>query len=148
MALPMATLFVVLRWLEATHRRLGEFVVAGASSASSPLWPSEPLFRSVPFRSSDACSGSSPSCLCSAQLLASGEDGAAGGDLRRYLVRGIRRARPVRLMVRIGARLIAPAHGHQRVLGTYGGRRGSAAPLTGIDVNREGSSTFTAALTS
>jgi hypothetical protein len=38
-ALPIATLFVVLRWLEAAHRQLGVFVVAGSKYSSSTRVP-------------------------------------------------------------------------------------------------------------
>jgi hypothetical protein len=42
-ALPAATLFVVLRWLDAAHRKLGEFIVAGSHFASRAHVP-----RSLP----------------------------------------------------------------------------------------------------
>jgi hypothetical protein len=38
-ALPVATLFIVLRWLDAAHRQLGKFVVAGSGFASQARVP-------------------------------------------------------------------------------------------------------------
>jgi hypothetical protein len=46
-ALPAATLFVLLRWLVATHRRLGEFVVAGVKYASPARVPRDLPVQSV-----------------------------------------------------------------------------------------------------
>jgi hypothetical protein len=46
-ALPVATLFVFLRWLVATHRRLGEFVVAGVKYASPTRAPRDLPVQSV-----------------------------------------------------------------------------------------------------
>jgi hypothetical protein len=46
-ALPLATLFVLLRWWDAAHRRLGVFVVAGVKYASPARVPEELPVRSV-----------------------------------------------------------------------------------------------------
>lgn len=40
-SVPIATVFVVLRWLDAAHRQLGEFVVAGARYASPGRVPND-----------------------------------------------------------------------------------------------------------
>jgi hypothetical protein len=46
-ALPLATLFVVLRWWDAAHQRLGEFVVAGVKYASPRRVPKSLPVQSV-----------------------------------------------------------------------------------------------------
>jgi hypothetical protein len=51
-AIPLAVLFVVLRWLDAAHRQLGEFVVAGTKYANPARVP-----KNLPVRSIDGYDG-------------------------------------------------------------------------------------------